>query len=315
MSYFNIHVWNDMKEPWFNKINHEILLRKPSVVNFMSFEESDFCLNFKHQTFFSENNIRANFFLGAYDDPNNPRYDIPSKNCYLYVDPIYHFRRSFRYYDRNLYKSSHQDFQFKLMALMYRFRPHRCMLMDQLTNRNLIDYNAISFQNPHRSRYPFKHWSSFKEIKLPSEKRFTNNDQWTIPYEWHRSFFHVIPETVASKVFITEKTCSVLLGAKLFLVQGDKGFHQTLSDLGFMLYDEIIDYSFDNIEDMEERTKAMLDQAEKVINLKDYNDVYKRLYDKLKHNQQHALSLAVSPPPPEVPQEIIQYYNDFESIY
>ena len=79
-------------------------------------------------------------------------------------------------------------------------------------------------------------------------------------------------------------------------------YHKALVELGFDLYDNLFDYSFDSIEDDEARADAVWQQVAKY---KDHN--YSRIYDaceyKIKHNFQHLIEMIKSTEnifPPEV---------------
>lgn len=329
MKSFNIHVWNDGSQEWYdsNKIFEEIKSRSPDVVNFFALEEYAFFPRVwdrdhtLYQDFFFENNIRANFFFGVANLDDYPQYfNNPEKNCYVYLDPLFFFRRSFRSYSQNIYNNIYPNrFRYKIMCLLYQLRLHRCMLLDELSNRNLIEHNAITwhqkiyyYQVP--GFYTFKHWTPCI-LKLNSEpKAFKKSNQWNVPLEWHETFLHVISETLVDIIYITEKTVAPLLGGKLFISYAAKGFYQELKKLGFQLYDEIIDYSFDDIDNHEDRLNALMDQIEKIIQLNDYEKVYKDLNEKLRYNQQHAIKLALSPAP-DIPQFALDYYNELYSFY
>jgi hypothetical protein len=65
-------------------------------------------------------------------------------------------------------------------------------------------------------------------------------------------------------------------------------FHKFLQTQGFVLFDEIFDYSFDNIpndeyNDGKERCEAMMHETKKILNY-DPNDLYKILKPKIDHN-------------------------------
>ena len=286
-----------------------ILSQSPDVVNFLGFEECDFFfeIDFDYFNFFSSHNIRANFCLGLAE--SNPIYHNPSKNCYLFIDPFFHLSRAFRSYSINLYNSRCEPFFYKIMSLTYRPRDHRCMLLDNLSKRNLIRNNAISFNNKLPRFYRFEHWTP-THLCLPSQRFFLAADQWKIPYEWQLSFLHIVPESSIDLLYFTEKVWGPILGAKLFLVQGKSGFHKKLVEMGFVLYDEIIDYRFDSIEDDEERLVAMLDQAEQLINRNDDISIYNQIESKLRHNQLHAMKLAVTPACIDIPKSVRDYYNN-----
>ena len=104
---------------------------------------------------------------------------------------------------------------------------------------------------------------------------------------------HLVPETTPNIPFITEKTVLALLHGKLFITSGAQFFYKELKRLGFLTYDEIIDYSFDQVEDCAIRQEMIVDQ---IVNLtrdpSKFNDIYKLIEPKIKVNQTRALNFA-----------------------
>ena len=97
-------------------------------------------------------------------------------------------------------------------------------------------------------------------------------DQYvTIPKEYGTSFMNLISETTIEHIFITEKTATAIYAKKPFLIWGAPGIHRFLADKGFLLYTEIFDYSFDEVDDDQLRLIMILQQVENLKN----TDLYK----------------------------------------
>ena len=112
------------------------------------------------------------------------------------------------------------------------------------------------------------------------------------PAEYFRCFMEVVAETFGDSCFYTEKTTCPLLYRKPFLIHGAPYINHDLQGLGFVLYDEVFDYSFDKIEDFRERSAALADELLRLQNLKlDYKQVYIKLLPKLEHNLARVLKL------------------------
>ena len=70
-----------------------------------------------------------------------------------------------------------------------------------------------------------------------------------------------------------------------FIIQGACGINKKLTTLGFELFDEFIDYSFDDIDRPRERTIAIANELERLATLNlDYSQVYATVKDKVEHN-------------------------------
>tara|TARA_Y100000361_G_scaffold84286_1_gene74701 strand:- start:4346 stop:5191 length:846 start_codon:yes stop_codon:yes gene_type:complete len=86
-----------------------------------------------------------------------------------------------------------------------------------------------------------------------------------VPKEYFKSFIDVVSESyVEFSTHFSEKTYKPLLLKKVFLTYAGPYYYETLSEFGFELYDELFDYSFDKVEDKNERLKLFFQQLEKV---------------------------------------------------
>ena len=84
---------------------------------------------------------------------------------------------------------------------------------------------------------------------------------------------------------MTEKTIKAFFYEKPFLVHSVKGYYEWLTSNGFVLYDELFNYSFDKEEDMK-RIKMFVDECKRILDMKLTDLIYiiSTLKDKLKHN-------------------------------
>jgi hypothetical protein len=163
---------------------------------------------------------------------------------------------------------------------------HRCMLIDLLAKNNLLDLGAISWRNFCLDKdYSWKYTTPIKRTlsDFESYDKSTYDFQFTPPKEFFESFVSIIAETTVELIFLTEKTATAILYKQPFLVQGAPKFHQFLKSLGFQLYTEVFDYSFDNEEDLEIRTQMIIDNLNKIKNY-DLNNSYIELKSKLDSN-------------------------------
>ena len=144
--------------------------------------------------------------------------------------------------------------------------PHRSLTMDMLAKYDLIN-DTCSWRQLTEVEYPyeFKYWD--EKIMLPAETMLVDEDhpdQDSIYTSIHdgamNSLIEIIPESCVEYIFITEKTTKWLLYGKVFVIIGAPGIHSTLRKLGFELFDELFDYEFDNIHDMDERVENIVKQ-------------------------------------------------------
>lgn len=157
----------------------------------------------------------------------------------------------------------------------------RCKMLDTLSERNLISKGAISW-NEKNNEYDFKHWKQERLI-IDKEYAINMNSYASFPSIFFESFMSLVSESTMDTIFPTEKTYTAIYFKKPFLVWSTLNFHKALQELGFELYDEIFDYSFDSIQNEEERLHAILDQVESIAN-KDYEKLYNLIAQKAERN-------------------------------
>ena len=130
-------------------------------------------------------------------------------------------------------------------------------------------------------------------FKTPFEGLKNDNDAYHdfLPVqEWLDSSIELINETYQVKAFgLSDKTCKVLGFCKPFLVIGCAGWYKTFSKLGFKLYDELFDYSFDEIESFRYRHKHIMNQIKDILSMdeNEFNSRISSLKDKLEFNKRH----------------------------
>ena len=110
--------------------------------------------------------------------------------------------------------------------------------------------------------------------------------------EWLESEIDLINETYQIRAFgLSDKTCKALGHCKPFLVIGCPGWYKIFQKLGFKLYDELFDYSFDEIESFRLRHKSIMSQMKDILNMD--KDVFSQkilaIQDKVYYNKRQLL--------------------------
>lgn len=191
----------------------------------------------------------------------------------------------------NLSNSLNPNTNFDKLFITMNKRPrfHRALFIDLLYHHNLFDYGNITWREKTIS-YNFRYWPQQEMLLDQPNKHFLFNQE-QVPKQYVTSFIQVVPETFEDRFFLTEKTCIPLIFGKPFLVVGSQNFHKILTEFGFKLYDEIFDYSFDSIDDIEQRYIGLI---QNLINLKDQNyiELYNKIKDKLMYNKNLAIQIA-----------------------
>jgi len=124
----------------------------------------------------------------------------------------------------------------------------------------------------------------------------------------------VVGETLTSNydVFISEKTYKNFLIGQPFISIGPIHHNQQLKNMGFKIYDEIFDYSYDSEIDVEYRTVRMV---ENLTNYKHSNlsELYNRIYETTIFNKNKAIDYCENDP--FIPTELITLYKNHTKIF
>ncbi len=178
------------------------------------------------------------------------------------------------------------DYKYHFISMNHRAHHHRMEMMDLLAKHKLLDHNAVSWHNWERSFYEYKYW--IPEIRVLSDNFAASKEQAVMPLEYYHSFAQLVVESTTETFIVTDKTAAPLIVGKPFLVASSPFFHRHLKTMGFELYDEIFDYSFDDVFDRTVRYDMI---AENLANLckvphHQLKDLAKKIRDKVEYNKQ-----------------------------
>jgi hypothetical protein len=224
----------------------------------------------------------------------NQKHFLSWEDFFAYQVVEYGVRENIKPFGHN------QEITKHFISLNARSHPWRCLFVDHLYNEGLFDYGYVSWHNSDNwdYGYDFKYWKpsiiNFDELWLSNTDGILNILH---PPEKHYkdSLFSIISESNDQVLKITEKTYLPIYHQRPFLVHGPQHFHRMLKNQGFMLFDEIFDYSFDDIpNDLDNyspnRCMSMLKETKKILNY-DPNDLYKILKPKIDHNFKNLFSI------------------------
>lgn len=215
---------------------------------------------------------------------------------------------------------------FEKLYTNYNLRPriHRRIMMDLLSKNNLFDAGFNSWNTLFEfnignditlddSFYPsFKYWN--EEI-LNLDDYFSDkfNDEFSPELTDTKSFMMLVGETSLEIPYVTEKTYRCMYLKQPFIAYGCKNQNKELVKYGFKLYDEIFDYSFDEIDDVFERYQTLLETNIEKLKNKDFNKLYKQIEEKLIFNKKRLFELLDSAEfIPEVIVSLNKKYNKYE---
>jgi hypothetical protein len=130
-------------------------------------------------------------------------------------------------------------------------------------------------------------------------------------------FINLVNETFCGEfenalIYHTEKTFKNYFTEQPFIVVGSHNQLKNITKYGFVLYDEIFDYSFD---DEPKKTHRIKDILINLLILKDknYNELYSLIDEKIKYNKKRALEIIHNDP--YIPEEFIKIYKEHKKTF
>jgi len=253
-------------------------------------------------------NIPVYFITGLSRKNSNliPEDDILYNRFTVLYWPTYWFSYSlllFNRFDTKEHNSSngldielitpYRDYEHTFVCMNNQPHIHRIALMDMFAKYDLIDTNKISFRKV--TDATFYYWQNPKSLFLDQESNegiiFTREN---LPNCYNNCFMHVAGESDGQTLYtLSGSTVIPLLFNKPFLNLGPQYFMKHLEDLGFLKYNEIFDYSYDSISNMEERAEVFASEIKRIEGLKNqWKQMYFKIYPKLVHNRKLALKYA-----------------------
>ena len=184
------------------------------------------------------------------------------------------------------------NFSFPYTSLLNRDHTHRRIFIDLLAKYNILNKGFVTWNDPKLDvqDYQFQYFDG-KPIYQNGGKY---KNQMIMPLEYSSSFFDVVTESTSHNFFVTEKTFKPLFFGKPFIVLGCKDYHKNLKKFfNIELYDEIIDYSFDNVKPLYERTDLFVKEVDKICKL-NINKSLNIIKEKLKYNQERCKEISLN---------------------
>ena len=203
--------------------------------------------------------LEQNGFCIVYANPWESEHYFPTDR------PAWTGGRSwFWYLMYNRYKNQKDKFYhvqkpYDFLYLNKTDRSHRRSLYTKLKQKNLLDRSLSSYlaDGVKLNRKYELPWVDAENYPAYGHDRDIYEPQF------NHTKFNIVSETRADgQTFITEKTWKPIMAKQLFIVHGKANFLKDLRDLGFRTYGDYIDESYDTIQDLEQRTDAIVKLCE-----------------------------------------------------
>lgn len=203
------------------------------------------------------------------------------------------------------------DYKFHFISMNRKAHKPRMQTIDLLAKYKLIDNNAISWHNMQPESHNYKYF--VPKIMNLSDDYAETYEQAMVPTEYYHSFAQLVMETTTESFIVTEKTATPIMIGKPFLSASCPFFHKYLQDLGFELYDEIFDYSFDIVFDNYTRFEMIVQNFDNLskIPINQLNELAKKIKDKIEYNKSVFNKLIFEKKNyPKPVQDILDIYNN-----
>jgi hypothetical protein len=240
-----------------------------------------------------------------------------------------------------------QQKPYKFLFLNGRARPHRKYLLERFKQLELLDQSIWTMLDGRGSgnRYfnlvengvdlvtqntPITHLPSqyeFKFFKNNSIARdyphkfgkhelFNNvwGDIYLEPAPYIDTYFSLVTETVFEYPysFRTEKIAKPLMMGHPWICATSVGFYQDIRNLGFRTFNHVIDESFDQIENHQDRMERIAMIVKDLCN-SDLDSFIQECYTVCRHNQDHLLDV-MTQTRSEFPQRFIDFLKQHERL-
>ena len=209
------------------------------------------------------------------------------------------------------------NFNKLFLCLNRKPRTHRVMLVDFLKKYDLFNDGIISWNiltGDWVEDYKFKYWE--EELKILDDCNQATHGReepvyFTDELLKYKCLINISCETLSANnghYFITEKTYKNLLIGQPYVSLGCQYANKILTNFGFELYDEIIDYSFDDEVNLIDRAEGLVKSMMKISN-RDYNEMYEIIKEKVERNRKRAITICENDP--YIPNEFVELYKNY----
>lgn len=196
------------------------------------------------------------------------------------------------YYLRDLIFPVQPEYPTKLFtSLNFRKKQHRDYLIDYLAKYDLIENNYISYKQFSVKKnldYKFKFFDGgelvLQEAYLKDFESAANAPEFKdIPeHAYKDSLFSLVTESSTKALWMTEKTTIPMYHKRPFIILAAPGYYAYLKSLGFHVFDDVVDTSFDLEQDVEKRTEMIVKEIVRLNKIS-----LKKLYKRTRHSVLH----------------------------
>jgi hypothetical protein len=202
-----------------------------------------------------------------------------------------------------IYAKHSKPYQF--LCLNGRVRLHRKQLLDQLVAKDLLQaslwttldagFGQIQYLPKHYEVTRYQDKVGVDSESFAKYQLFNNEwgDIYLNPDAYIDTYFSIVTETVFDYPysFRTEKIWKPVAMAHPWIAVANRGFYRDMHNLGFQTFGHVIDESFDQIDNNQDRLTRIVTVVDDLCR-RDLASFLKECYNVCKYNQQHLALIA-----------------------
>jgi hypothetical protein len=258
-------------------------------------------------------------FGGFFTEETDYLTKFPIKNISILYWPTFLLHYSMYGMEKSYQKSINDisidtNFNKLFLCLNRKPRTHRVMVVDFLKKYDLFNDGIITWNiliKDWVDDYKFKYWEEELIILDDCNRRVEEPVYFTDELLKYKCLINISCETLSrnnDNLFITEKTYKNLLIGQPYVSLGCQHANKILTNFGFELYDEIIDYSFDDEVNLIDRAEGLVKSMMKISN-RDYNEMYQIIKEKVERNRKRAITICENDP--YISNEFVELYKNY----
>ena len=260
----------------YNLKNYDLRIAFIDARNEQTFNQNK---NYKKDLVERTSYLEQKGFCIVYANPWESEHYFPTDRLAWTGDRSWFWYLMYNRYKNTADKFYHIDKKYDFLYLNKFDKPHRRNLFKKLKDRNILQNSLFSYLS-HGIKLN-------KDYELPwvdpEHYPAYGHDRDIYEPQFNSTKFNIVSETrVDGKQFITEKTWKPIIAKQIFIVHSKANFLKDLEELGFKTYGYYIDEGYDTIQDLEQRTDAIVKLCE---SLKGKPHTW--LYDDTKEIREH----------------------------
>lgn len=196
-------------------------------------------------------------------------------------------------YYNDIKKNYLQSPKYFLKCLNHNRNKSRIIMIDLLEKNKLLQDPSTLYSWNAMDTYDedipdFKYYSG--EYRKVDDVIGKWDSQYVSPILKRNSILHLIGETSHLIDGFTEKTFKPIVYGEFFILYGVKNQNRSLAEFGFKIFDNIIDYEFDQISDEQNGIEKIVSQVKKLKNIP-ITQILNKTIDSVLYNSELSMSI------------------------